>query len=103
MIREGSKMNRKRLRSVFVTSAFGVAVAAMTVPVAAQSTSPNGVRTLSPAGAIKPTGTWDVAARARDFIYIAGMRGIDPEMMSMAFQMSYGQKETIIIRKENTD
>jgi 2-iminobutanoate/2-iminopropanoate deaminase len=40
--------------------------------------SPSGVKTLSPAGAIKPTGTWDVGARAGDFIYVAGMRGIDP-------------------------
>ena len=40
--------------------------------------SPNGVRTLSPAGAIAPTGTWSVAARAGDFVFIAGMRGIDP-------------------------
>jgi enamine deaminase RidA (YjgF/YER057c/UK114 family) len=40
--------------------------------------SPNGVRILSPEGAIAPTGTWSVAARAGDFIFIAGMRGIDP-------------------------
>jgi len=40
--------------------------------------SPNGVRTLTLAGAIKPTGTWDLGARAGDFVYIAGMRGIDP-------------------------
>jgi 2-iminobutanoate/2-iminopropanoate deaminase len=56
-------------------------IAAFTVTTAsafAQPTSPNGVRTLSPPGAIKPTGTWDLAARAGDFIYIAGMRGIDP-------------------------
>ena len=33
---------------------------------------------LQPAGAITPTGTWSVAARAGDFLYIAGMRGIDP-------------------------
>jgi len=39
---------------------------------------PNGVRTLAPSGAIRPTGPWNVAARAGDFIYIAGMRGIDP-------------------------
>jgi hypothetical protein len=38
----------------------------------------NGVKTLSPAGAIKPTGTWDVAARAEDFRLQAGMRGFDP-------------------------
>ncbi len=59
-------------------SAIGVlAVAAASA--AAQSESPNGVKTLSPAGAIKPTGTWNVGARAGDFIYIAGMRGIDPK------------------------
>jgi 2-iminobutanoate/2-iminopropanoate deaminase len=35
------------------------------------------VRTLSPEGAIAPTGTWSLGARAGDFIYISGMRGID--------------------------
>jgi 2-iminobutanoate/2-iminopropanoate deaminase len=46
---------------------------------AAQSTSPNGVKTLSPEGAIKPTGTWSLGTRAGDFIFVAGMRGIDPK------------------------
>ncbi len=41
-------------------------------------TPPNGVRIRSPEGAIKPTGPWSVAARAGDFLYVAGMRGIDP-------------------------
>jgi 2-iminobutanoate/2-iminopropanoate deaminase len=41
-------------------------------------TSPNGVETLAPEGAIKPTGPWSLGARARDFVYVAGMRGIDP-------------------------
>jgi enamine deaminase RidA (YjgF/YER057c/UK114 family) len=36
------------------------------------------VRTLAPKGAIAPTGTWSVGARAGDFVYVAGMRGIDP-------------------------
>lgn len=45
----------------------------------AQQISPSGVRTLSPSGAIKPTGTWSVGSRAGDFVYVAGMRGIDPE------------------------
>ncbi|MFN3658564.1 MAG: RidA family protein [Pseudolabrys sp.] len=36
------------------------------------------VRILSPPGAIAPTGTWSVGARAGDFVYVAGMRGIDP-------------------------
>ena len=40
--------------------------------------SPNGVKTLAPAGAIKPTGTWNLGTRAGDFVYVAGMRGIDP-------------------------
>ncbi len=45
---------------------------------AAQSPSPHGVITLNPPGAIKTTGTWNLGTRAGDFIYIAGMRGIDP-------------------------
>ena len=39
--------------------------------------SPRGVITLSPAGAIAPTGPWSVGARAGDFVFVAGMRGID--------------------------
>src|SRR5512137_980074 len=37
------------------------------------------IKTLSPEGAIVPTGTWSVGARAGDFIFVAGMRGIDPK------------------------
>jgi 2-iminobutanoate/2-iminopropanoate deaminase len=37
-----------------------------------------GVRILSPDGAIKPTGPWSLGARAGDFVFVAGMRGIDP-------------------------
>jgi 2-iminobutanoate/2-iminopropanoate deaminase len=44
----------------------------------AQQGPSRSVKTLSPEGAIKPTGTWNVATRAGDFIFIAGMRGIDP-------------------------
>ena len=47
------------------------------------SPSSNGVTTLSPAGAIAPTGTWSVGARAGDFVYVAGMRGIDPATNAM--------------------
>lgn len=36
------------------------------------------MRVVAPAGAIKPTGPWNLAARAGDFLYVAGMRGIDP-------------------------
>lgn len=34
---------------------------------------------LSPRGAIEPTGPWSLGVRAGDFVYIAGMRGIDPK------------------------
>jgi enamine deaminase RidA (YjgF/YER057c/UK114 family) len=38
----------------------------------------SGIRILSPEGAITPTGPWSVGSRAGDFIFVAGMRGIDP-------------------------
>jgi len=44
-----------------------------------QSSSPNGVKTLAPEGAIKATGPWALGARAGDFVFVAGMRGIDPK------------------------
>jgi 2-iminobutanoate/2-iminopropanoate deaminase len=46
-------------------------------------TSGRGVRILSPRGAIAPTGTWSLGARAGDFIFVAGMRGIDPANNSL--------------------
>ncbi len=46
-------------------------------------TSGRGVRILSPQGAIAPTGTWSLGARAGDFIFVAGMRGIDPANNSL--------------------
>ena len=45
---------------------------------AAAQISPNGVTTLDPPDAIRPTGTWALGSRAGDFVYVAGMRGIDP-------------------------
>jgi len=54
-------------------------LAAMAAPGLAQSASPNGVRTLNPPGAISTGGdTWSVGARAGDFIFVAGMQGINP-------------------------
>src|SRR5215813_505480 len=38
----------------------------------------DGVKLLAPAGAIRPTGPWALGARAGDFVFVAGMRGIDP-------------------------
>ncbi len=46
--------------------------------------SPRSVKTLSPAGAIEPTGTWSLGTRAGDFIFVAGMRGIDPATNTLA-------------------
>ncbi len=34
---------------------------------------------LAPPGAIKPTGTWSLGVRAGDFVFVSGMRGIDPK------------------------
>src|SRR5262245_7447828 len=56
-----------------------VVVLLLATSASAQQASPNGVQTLSPTGAIKPTGTWNLGTRAGDFVYVAGMRGIDPK------------------------
>jgi 2-iminobutanoate/2-iminopropanoate deaminase len=40
--------------------------------------SGRGVRILAPKGAIASTGTWSLGARAGDFVFVAGMRGINP-------------------------
>jgi len=65
------------MRGSFIIAAASL-VAGVTAAFA-QSPSPNGVKTLAPEGAIKTTGTWDVGTRAGDFIFVAGMRGIDPK------------------------
>lgn len=49
---------------------------AVAQPALAQS--PNGVRTLDPPGAIKAEGTWSLGVRAGDFVFVAGMQGVDP-------------------------
>ena len=53
-------------------------VTAMVMASGAFAQSPNGVRTLDPPGAIKAEGTWSLGARAGDFVFVAGMQGIDP-------------------------
>ena len=58
-----------------------VCLAAIALAASLQSApaqSPNGVKTLDPPGAIKAVGTWSLGARAGDFVFVAGMRGIDP-------------------------
>jgi 2-iminobutanoate/2-iminopropanoate deaminase len=39
---------------------------------------PDDIEFLSPPGAIESTGTWSLGVRAGDFVFVAGMRGIDP-------------------------
>jgi 2-iminobutanoate/2-iminopropanoate deaminase len=39
---------------------------------------PERIEILAPPNAIKPTGTWSLGVRAGDFVFVAGMRGIDP-------------------------
>ena len=64
----------KKFVLLFVALVWALPVAADSLPL-----SPAGVKTLAPEGAIKPTGTWSLGTRAGDFVYIAGMRGIDPK------------------------
>ena len=45
--------------------------------------SPNGVKTLDPPGAVKAEGTWSLGARAGDFVFVAGIQGIDPATNSL--------------------
>jgi enamine deaminase RidA (YjgF/YER057c/UK114 family) len=63
-------MLNRLLSSVAITVAAGL--------VAVQAASPNGVETLNPPGAIKAEGTWSLGVRAGDFVFVAGMQGIDP-------------------------
>jgi 2-iminobutanoate/2-iminopropanoate deaminase len=60
----------QRIVVVCVAMAAGLAAAAQS--------SPNGVRTLDPPGAIKAEGTWSLGSRAGDFVFVAGMQGVDP-------------------------
>jgi 2-iminobutanoate/2-iminopropanoate deaminase len=63
------------MRYVLLSTA---AILAMAGNAFAQSVSPNGVRTLNPPGSIKVEGTWSLGARAGDFVFVAGMQGVDP-------------------------
>lgn len=63
-------MLHRRLTNVAIAfvASFGLAHAA----------SPGGVKTLDPPGAIKADGTWSLGVRAGDFVFVAGMQGVDP-------------------------
>ena len=47
------------------------AIAMMSSLTLAQSSSPNGVKTLDRPGVIKAEGTWSLGARAGDFVFVA--------------------------------
>lgn len=64
-------------------SALLVGVALMGGTATAQDLSPNGVKTLAPEGGIIPTATWALGTRAGDFVFVAGMRGIDAATNSL--------------------
>ena len=64
------------MRRLVLVSALATATASSLT--LAQSPSPSGVKTLEPPGAIKAEGTWSLGARAGDFVFVAGMPGIDP-------------------------
>jgi enamine deaminase RidA (YjgF/YER057c/UK114 family) len=64
------------MRRLAVSCLTAIAVVMSLALAAAQS--PNGVKTLDPPGAIKAEGTWSLGARAGDFVFVAGMQGIDP-------------------------
>ena len=44
----------------------------------AQQTPARAIKPVTLPAAIKPTGTWGLATRGGDFLFVAGMRGIDP-------------------------
>ena len=44
----------------------------------AQSSPSSRLKTLDPPGAIKAEGTWSLGVRAGDFVFVAGMQGVDP-------------------------
>ena len=69
-----------RLKLLLALSAIVLPVAALAEPL---PVSPAGVKTLAPEGAIKPTGTWSLGTRAGDYVFVAGMRGIDPKSDKM--------------------
>jgi 2-iminobutanoate/2-iminopropanoate deaminase len=57
---------------------------------------------LSPPSAFKPTGPWSLGVRAGDFVFVAGMRGIDPATNTLAtgdearVRQAFANMQTII-------
>jgi 2-iminobutanoate/2-iminopropanoate deaminase len=63
------------LRRLVLTSVVTVAMASS---LGLAQAPPSRVETLSPPGSIRAEGTWSLGARAGDFVFVAGMQGIDP-------------------------
>lgn len=62
----------------FLRVAAGALACSLLVSVAGSAHADN-VKIIPPvAGGVKPSGSWSVGARAGDFIFVGGMRGIDP-------------------------
>lgn len=68
----------QRLALLCVTAIAVTSIVVASSLVLAEAPSPNGVKTLDPPGAIKAEGAWSLGARAGDFIFVAGMQGVDP-------------------------
>lgn len=68
----------QRLALLCVTAIAVTSIVVASSLALAEAQSPNGVKTLDPPGAIKAEGTWSLGARAGDFIFVAGMQGVDP-------------------------
>jgi 2-iminobutanoate/2-iminopropanoate deaminase len=61
-----------------VRATFLLAAAVLIAAPAVAQTSPMGVKALTPQGAPKAVGAWGVGSRAGDFVFVAGMQGVDP-------------------------
>ncbi|MEP9377766.1 RidA family protein [Aquabacter sp. CN5-332] len=63
----------------FRRAALPLVLGALLLPSYAGAQSPGGVKIISPPpGSVKPSGSWSVGARAGDFVFVGGMRGVDP-------------------------
>jgi 2-iminobutanoate/2-iminopropanoate deaminase len=69
---------------------------------------PDQIEFLSPPGAIKPTGTWSLGVRAGDFVFVAGMRGIDPSTNTLVdgdearVRQAFANMQTIVAEAGGT-
>jgi 2-iminobutanoate/2-iminopropanoate deaminase len=62
-----------------LSSLFAVALSGSMIVMGAAAVHAQGVTILAPVeGGLKPSGSWSVGARAGGFLFIGGMRGVDP-------------------------